>query len=151
MALSLLFVGTSRYQLVHDDRVVGYLEGDSLVFTGFESLMDAEHAGDAGYVALLEWLAGPEYGRRDEPLEIHVAVGEDHSSEWIGPNGRVLARIIRPDADEHYLIEFRLPPELPVTLMHRAASRIAEAMLAARRAPAAGAPELQVPETELQR
>ena len=66
MTLSLLFGGSSMYRLVHADLDVGCLAGDSLVFTGFDSLAEAERAGDAGYIALLEWLgsrSGSEWRR----------------------------------------------------------------------------------------
>ena len=99
MTLSLLFGGSSMYRLVQADIDVGWLAGDSLVFTGFDSLAGAERAGDAGYIALLEWLASRGETTGEDEMALHVAVGEDDMSEWIGPKGKVLARIIRPAED----------------------------------------------------
>jgi hypothetical protein len=127
MTLSLLFGGSSMYRFVHADLDVGWLAGDSLVFTGFHSLAEAERAGDAGYIALLEWLAS----RSDttgEEMALHVAIGEDDMSEWIGPSGKVLARIFRPAEDNGFVIEFTLPPRVHTVAAARAASRIFEAM-----------------------
>jgi hypothetical protein len=133
MELSLLFGGSSLYQLQHNGISVGYIEGDSLVLTGFQSLAEAESAGDAGYIAMLDWLAERERPGREGTRTLHVAVGEDSTSEWIGPNGHVLARIIRPAENDGFVIDFTLPPRLPTTLVRQLASRIYGAMQAARR------------------
>ena len=139
MALSLLFgASTSMYRLVDDDRQVGTLAGDALVFTGFRSLADAERAGDAGYIALLAWLAEREERAADPHTMLHVAVNEDELSEWIGPNGRVLARIVRPGANERFEVEFTLPPHVPTAAAAGAASRIYDAIQRA----AQGAPPM---------
>jgi hypothetical protein len=116
------------YRLVHADIDVGWLEEDSLVFTGFDSLAEAERAGDAGYIALLEWLASRSDTSGNEEIALHVAIGEDDMSEWIGPNGKVLGRIIRPADDEGFVVEFSLPPGVHTVGMARAASRIFGAM-----------------------
>jgi hypothetical protein len=102
MTLSLLFGGSSMYRLVHADIDVGWLAGDSLIFTDFDSLAEAERAGDAGYVALLERLASRGETTGEDDMALHVAVGEDDMSEWIGAKGKVLARIIRPAEDEGF-------------------------------------------------
>jgi hypothetical protein len=128
MTLSLLFGGPSMYRLVHGDVDVGWLGEDVLVFSGFDSLADAETAGDAGYIALLDWLASRSGRRGENQMALHVAVGEDDVSEWIGPNGKVLARIIRPAEDEGFVVEFTLPPRVHTTAAARAASRIFDAM-----------------------
>jgi hypothetical protein len=128
MTLSLLFGGSSKYRLVHADLDVGWLAGDSLVFTGFDSLAQAERAGDAGYIALLEWLASRGHTTGENEMALHVAIGEDNMSEWIGPNGKVLARIFRPAEDEGFVVEFTLPPRVHTVAAARAASRIFEAM-----------------------
>ena len=128
MTLSLLFGGSSMYRLVHADIDVGWLAGDSLVFTGFDSLAEAERAGDAGYIALLEWLASRSDTTGEEEMALHVAIGEDDMSEWIGPSGKVLARIIRPAEDNGFVIEFTLPPRVHTIAAARAASRIFDAM-----------------------
>jgi len=41
MTSSLLFAGSSTYRLIHDGLDVGWLVGDTLVFTGFQSLAEA--------------------------------------------------------------------------------------------------------------
>jgi hypothetical protein len=128
MELSLLFGGSATYQLQHDGVNVGYIEGDSLVFTGFASLAEAERAGDAGYIAMLDWLADRERPAREGTRTLHVAVGEDSTSEWMGPNGTVLARLIRPADNAGFVIDFSLPPGLPTTLARQLASRIYHAM-----------------------
>lgn len=133
MELSLVFGGSATYELQHDGVSVGYLEGDSLVFTGFRSLADAERAGDAGYIATVGWFANRQRSAPDDTPTLHVAVGEDSMSEWIGPNGQALARIIRRAEDDGFLIDFRLPPRLPTTLVRRLASRIYHAMQATSR------------------
>jgi hypothetical protein len=132
MTLSLLFGGSSMH-LVHDGLDVGWLAGDSLVFTGFDSLAEAERAGDAGYVALLEWLGSAGDGADDEKTRIHVAVGEDDLSEWIGPNGKALARVIRPADDESFIVEFTLPRSIHTVAAARVASRMFDAMHTAMR------------------
>jgi hypothetical protein len=128
MTLSLLFGGSSMYRLVHADLDVGWLAGDSLVFTGFDSLAEAERAGDAGYIALLEWLASRSDATGEGEMALHVAIDEDDMSEWIGPSGKVLARVSRPAGDECFVIEFTLPPRLHTADAARAASRIFDAM-----------------------
>jgi len=127
MTLSLLFGGSSMYRLVHADTDVGWLAGDSLVFTGFASLAGAEHAGDAGYIALLEWLRSRGETGNDE-MALHVALGEDEMSEWMGPNGKILARIVRPAEDQGFIVEFTLPPRVHTVAAARVASRIFDAM-----------------------
>ena len=130
MTLSLLFGGSSTHRLVHDGRDVGWLVGDALAFTGFDSLAAAERAGDAGYVALLEWLGGASASVDEETMRIHVAINENDMSEWIGPNGKALARIIRPAEDEGFVIEFMLPRSVHTVAAARAASRMFDAMQA---------------------
>src|SRR3954453_18050069 len=104
MTLSLLFGGPAMYRLMHADVEVGWLASDSLVFSGFDSLEEAERAGDAGYIALLESLARRSDMAGEAEMVLHVAIGEDDISEWIAPNGKVLARIIRPSEDERFVI-----------------------------------------------
>lgn len=128
MTLSLLFGGSSMYRLVHADIDVGWLAGDSIVFAGFDSLADAERAGDTGYVALLEWLASRGDAADEDRIRLHVAIGEDDMSEWIGPNGKVLARITRPAEDEGFVVELTLPPRVHTVAAARAASRMFDAM-----------------------
>ena len=128
MSLSLYFGGSFTYRLVDGDRDVGWLRGDSLVFAGFDSLADAERAGDAGYVALLDWLASRQRGNPDEGTTLHVAVGEDELSEWFGPNGHVLARIVRPGEDDGFVVEFTLPPGVHTAAVAKAARRIYDAI-----------------------
>jgi hypothetical protein len=128
MTLSLLFGGSSMYRLVHADLDVGWLVGDSLVFTGFDSLADAERAGDAGYLAVLEWLASRSDTNGEQEMALHVAIGEDDMSEWIGPNGKVLGRIIRPADEEGFVVEFTLPPRVHTVAAARVASRIFDAI-----------------------
>ena len=128
MTLSLLFGGSSMYRLMYADLDVGWLAGDSLVFSGFDSLGEAERAGDAGYIALLEWLASCRGKNAGEEMALHVAIGEDDMSEWIGPNGKVLARRVRPAEEEGFVVEFTLPPRVHTVAAARAASRIFDAM-----------------------
>lgn len=134
MSLALHFSGSSTYRLVDGDRDVGWLHGDALVFTGFHSLADAERAGDAGYVALLDWLARRQRGNPEEGTTLHVAVGEDALSEWIGPNGHMLARIVRPAEDEGFIVEFTLPRRLHAAALAKVARRVYDAMGTARHA-----------------
>lgn len=128
MTLSLLFGGSAMHRLVHADLDVGWLAGDSLVFTGFASLAAAERAGDAGYIALLEWLANRSNMSGEDEMAVHVAIGEDDKSEWIGPTGELLARIIQPDDGEGFAVEFTLPSSVHTVAAVRAASRIFDAM-----------------------
>ena len=128
MTLSLLFSGSSTHRLVHDGLDVGWLVGDSLVFTGFDSLAEAERASDAGYVALLDWFGGAGDATDEERMRIHVAIDENDVSEWIGPNGKALARIIRPVEDEGFVVEFTLPRDVHTVAAARAASRMFDAM-----------------------
>lgn len=128
MTLSLLFGGSTMYRLVHADLDVGWLAGDSVVFTGFASLAAAERAADAGYIALLEWLASRSNTPDEDEMAVHVAIGEDDISEWIGPNGEMLARIIQPDDGDGFAVAFTLPPRVHTVAAARAASRIFDAM-----------------------
>lgn len=128
MSLALYFGGSATYRLVDGDRDVGWLHEDSLVFAGFESLADAERAGDAGYVALLDWLASRRRSKRHEGTTLHVAVGQDELSEWIGPDGTVLARIIRPAEGDGFIVAFTLPPRIHTAAVAQAAQRIYEAI-----------------------
>ncbi len=59
MALSLVFERPSTYRLVDNGVDVGHLTENLVVFTGFPTMQDAEHAADAGYVALLHWRGAP--------------------------------------------------------------------------------------------
>ena len=140
MSLALYFSGSCTYRLVDGDRDVGWVHGDSLTFAGFRSLADAERAGDAGYVALLDWLASRRRGNSDEGTTLHVAVGEDELSEWIGPNGHVLARIVRPAEEESFIVEFTLPSRLHAAAVAKAARRIYDAIGSARQAAAVREP-----------
>jgi hypothetical protein len=128
MTVSLLFGGSSTYRVIHDGFDVGWLAGDSLVFTGFDSLAAAERAGDAAYVALLEWLSSASDSGDEENIGIHVAIDENDMSEWIGPNGKAIARIIRPAEDEGFVIKFTLPRSVYTVAAARAASRMFDAM-----------------------
>jgi hypothetical protein len=128
MTVSLLFGGSSTYRLIHDGFDVGWLAGDSLVFTGFDSLAEAERAGDAGYVALLEWLSSTSDSADDERIRIHVAIDENDMSEWIGPDGKALARIVRPAEDVGFVVEFTLPRSVHTVAAARAASWMFDAM-----------------------
>jgi hypothetical protein len=128
VTLSLLFGGSSTYRVVHDGHDVGWLLRDSLVFTGFDSLAEAERAGDAGYVALLEWLGRASDVVDEETLRIHVAIDENDMSEWIGPNGKALGRISRPAEDDGFVVEFTLPRSVHTIAAARAASRMFDAM-----------------------
>jgi hypothetical protein len=128
MALTLLFDGSSTYRLVYRELDVGWLVGDSLVFTGFGSVAEADRAGDAGYIALRAWLdrAGETAG--EEKMTPRVAIDKDDMSEWIGPNGKALARIIRPAEDDGFVVEFTLPRSVHTVAAARAASRMFAAM-----------------------
>jgi hypothetical protein len=128
MTVSLLFGGSSTYRVIHDGFDVGWLAGDSLVFTGFDSLAAAERAGDAAYVALLEWLSSASDSGDEENIGIHVAIDENDMSEWIGPNGKAIARIIRPAEDEGFVIKLTLPRSVYTVAAARAASRMFDAM-----------------------
>jgi hypothetical protein len=131
MSLTLLFgAASSMYRLVDGARDVGTLAGERLVFTGFSSLLDAERAGDAGYVALLAWLAERAECREAGERTLHVAVNEDALSEWIGPDGRVMARILRAGtgASERFEVEFTLPADVHTGDAARLATRIYDAM-----------------------
>ena len=116
------------YRLVHDGLDVGWLAGDSLVFTGFGSLAEAKRAADVGYIALLEWLGSASHTAGEEKMAQHVAIGEDDLSEWIGPNGKALARIVRPAEDEGFVVELTLPRSVHTVAAARAASRMFDAM-----------------------
>jgi hypothetical protein len=133
MTLSLLFGGSSTYRLIHDGLDVGWLAGDALVFTGFDSLAEAERASDAGYVALLDWFGGAGDASDEERMRIHVAIDENDVSEWIGPNGKALARIIQPAEDEGFVVEFALPRSVHTVAAARVASRMFDAMHATTR------------------
>ena len=128
MTLSLLFAGSSTYRLIHDRLDVGWLVGDTLVFTGFRSLAEAERAGDAGYIALLDWLDGTSDVADEEKMRIHVAIDENDMPEWIGPTGKALARIIRPAEDEGLVVEFKIPRTVYTVAAANAASRMFDAM-----------------------
>lgn len=128
MTLSLVFGGSSTYRLADDGLDVGWLAGDSLVFTGFESISEAARAADAGYVALLDWLDKVSDTDDDENTRIHVGIDETDVSEWIGPNGKALARIIRPDEDKGFVVEFMLPRSVHTVAAARVASHMFDAM-----------------------
>ena len=131
MALSLEFGGASGHRLVEAGLHIGWLAGDKLRFIGFETLVDAERAGDAGYVALLQWLASRRRGVPEDPPALHVALTQDGRSEWIGPNGRVLARMLGSDEGDGFSIEFTLPERLHTAAAADAASHVYDAMRAA--------------------
>ena len=128
MKVSLLFAGSSTYRLIHNGFDVGWLAGDSLVFTGFDSLAEAECAADAAYVALLESMGSASDSADEEKVRIHVAIDENDMSEWIGPNGKGIARIIRPADVEGFVVEFTLPRSVHTVAAPRAASRMFDAM-----------------------
>ena len=132
MALSLEFGRTSGHRLVEAGLHVGWLAGDKLRFIGFETLVDAECAGDAGYVALLQWLESRQRREHEDRPALHVALSPDGRSEWIGPNGRALARMLGPDGGDRFSIEFTLPERLHIAAAARAASHVYDAMRAAR-------------------
>ena len=128
MTLSLLFDGSSMYRLVYRDIDVGWLVGDSLVFTGFGSLAEAERAADAGTIALRDWLGSGSETAGKENMTPGVAIDKNDMSEWIDPNGKALARIIPPAEDDGFVVEFTLPRSVYTVAAARAASRMFAAM-----------------------
>jgi hypothetical protein len=133
MALSLVFEAPSTYRLLDNGTDVGRLAENRLVFTGFATMHDAEHAGDAGYVALLHWLAYRRGGVREDVPSVHVAVSEDGTSEWIGPEGQSLVRVIHSRDPESFALELILPKDLYTAVAARAATHLYEAIVEARR------------------
>ena len=128
MALSLEFGRSSGHRLLESGLHVGWLAGDKLRFIGFETLVDAERAGDAGYVALLQWLASHQREVHESIPALHVALRQDGRSEWIGPNGRALARMLGPDEGDRFSIEFTLPERLHTAAAAHAASHVYDAI-----------------------
>jgi hypothetical protein len=142
MALSLVFEGPSTYALVDNGVDVGCLTQNLLVFTGFPTMHDAEHAADAGYVALLHWLAYRRGGVREDAPALNVALSEDGTSEWIGPEGDSLVRVIRSPDSRRFALEFLLPKGLYTAMAAHAATHVHEAIVEAQRERARTLPEL---------
>jgi hypothetical protein len=133
MGLSLTFAGPSTYRLVDDGVDVGRLAGNLLVFSGFATQHEAEHAGDAGYVALLQWMAYRKGGVREDFPAVHVALSENGTSEWLGPDGESLARAIPSSDPQGFVLEFTLPEDLYTAVAARAAIHVYESIAEARR------------------
>jgi hypothetical protein len=132
MALSLVFEGPATYRLVDNGADVGCLAENLLVFTGFPTMHDAELAADAGYVALLHWLAHRRGDVREDAPALNVVLSEDGTSEWIGPEGTSVARVIRSPDSRHFELEFLLPKGLYTAVAAYAATHLYEAIVEAR-------------------
>lgn len=147
MFLSLLFRGARGYTLLHGTREVGSLNGSVLRFHPFATETDAIRAADAGYHALLRWLAartdvqpvGPRPGGAPPPADAESS--GDSPPRWAGPDGAPIARLARHPsgarqeshhdvtrAEPAHAVEFVLPEDVYAAVALQPAQRIHEAM-----------------------
>jgi hypothetical protein len=133
MARSLEYQGASTYRLLDNGMDVGRLVGNTLVVSGFANINEAERAADAGYAALLRLLAYHRGTVMHRPPGVHVAVSEDGASEWIGPMGEPLARIVDPGNHESISVEFTLLRDPYTTVATSAAMHVYHAVTDAQR------------------
>lgn len=133
MARSLEFERASTYRLLDNGMDVGRLVGNTLVVSGFANVDQAERAADAGYAALLQLLAYHRGTTVNQPMPVHIAVSENGTSEWIGPTGESLVRIIDPGNHESISVEFTLLRDPHTTVATSAAMHVYQAMMEAQR------------------
>jgi hypothetical protein len=132
MAWSLEFERESTYRLLDNGMDVGRLVGNTLVVSGFANTDEAERAADAGYAALLRLLAYHRGTTVHRSPAVHVAVNEDGTSEWIGPMGESLARILDPGNHESISVEFTLLRDPYTTVATSAAMHVYQSVMEAR-------------------
>jgi len=72
MTSSLLFAGSSTYRLIHDGLDVGWLLETHSYSLAFSRSRRPERAGDAGHVALLDWLDGTSEVADEEKMRIRT-------------------------------------------------------------------------------
>jgi hypothetical protein len=128
MGISFLLEGPRRYCLVDDGSEVAWIDEDAMEFRGFATRSEAERAADAGYARLLDWLRSNVNDPIYRPTRLHAVVDADGRSEWIGPDGRALTRLVRPEEDGEFTVALKLPLTLPTTVLARAASNVYDAM-----------------------
>jgi hypothetical protein len=116
MSLSIFEFGDGRFRLFRDEQEVGWLEGRTVAFFGFEEAAAARRAAHVAYDAMSVWLARQRRTdappRRERPLESRTVDG----SHVLTLGGVAIGKLCS-DAETHGF-ELVLPPRIgsPLTV-----------------------------------
>jgi hypothetical protein len=136
MSLSIFEYGDGRFRLFHGDREVGWVEGRTIGFVGWESELLALRAATVAYDAVSDWLARQRRQeaapRRGRTLRTRTDGGE----RLITLGGVAIGRLVAmpfPDGGDYrnHGFELTLPPRIGAALT---AAQIVDASLARHRA-----------------
>ena len=135
MSLSVIADARGGFRLDRDGRQIGWVEGRSVGFRGFESAKDAHKAAGAAYGALRGWLA--RQNRMDfvpVPRRAFLTTRREGGITWLTLGGVPIGRLVEPherdplDEGGHGF-ELDLPPMLrPISAV--SAAQVIDAALA---------------------
>lgn len=122
-------LGQATYGLTAAGKSIGWVRGRTIHVGGFAHADDALAAGDAGYLALVRWVARRRGEGFSEPPPVHVAATDDGSFEWLTPAGECAARLVLASDVGGLGVDFTLPDGLLPAVAARAVAQICNAML----------------------
>ncbi len=122
-------VGPSTYGLTAAGKSIGWVKGRTIHVGGFAHADDALAAGEAGYLALVRWVARRRGEILSDPPPIHVAATDDGSFEWLEPNGDCAARLVVESDVGGFGVDLTLPGGLLTAVAAGAVAQICNAML----------------------
>ena len=119
MSLSIFEYGDGRFRLFRDGSEVGWVEGRTVGFLGFDSEPAAINAALAAYNALSDWLArqSREHAKPRRRLGLRLEDGEQHLTVGGVSIGRLLSGTIdRIATGGSHGFELKLPPRIGAAL-----------------------------------
>jgi hypothetical protein len=103
-----------EFELIDDDRKVGWISGSAVGFRGFANEVEAAHAAWVAHRTLTRRLAR-RMGTRPIPIDTEpLAIAQRDSQEVVLASGRPIAAVLRPAADspsgpDSFGFEIRVP------------------------------------------
>jgi hypothetical protein len=153
MSLSIFEYGDGRFRLFQGDQEIGWVEGRTVGFVGFDTEQAALRAATVGYDALITWLArqsreAPAPRGRARPIARTEAGERQLTLGGVAIGGLVSGWADRGVTDGSFGFELRLPPRIGAALsaaqvIHHALSRHRQ-LRELERADSAGTPEVVV-------
>jgi hypothetical protein len=134
MSLDVIADGRGGFRLDREGQQVGWVEGRTVGFQGFESAAEARHAASAAYDALRAWVARQ---RRTELMpgsRRALRAQRDGVATWLTLGGIPIGRIVEPHERDPlgargYGFELDLPPPLQPVIGISAAQVIDAALV----------------------
>lgn len=138
MSLNVIADGRGGFRLDREGQQVGWVEGRTVGFQGFESGAEARHAASTAYDALRAWVARQ---RRTELMpgsRRALRARRDGAATWLTLGGIPIGRIVGPHERDPlgargYGFELDLPPPLQ-PVIGISAAQVIDAALARRAA-----------------